>query len=93
MQEMFAALRLSAVGVATVIEMPLALFNSGTHIVDWHLAVIHLSIPNAEGSTKWRPDDPFRAIIGYHLARQLAVFTLAKVPDSRQACSSGDQKV
>ena len=46
MQEMFAALQLSAVEVATEVEMPLAVFNRGTHLVDWHLAIIHLSILN-----------------------------------------------
>lgn len=76
---MFAALQVSAAEVATEVEMPLAPFYSGTHFVDWHLAILQVSIPNAERCTRWRPHDPFRIVIGYHLARHLAVLALVKV--------------
>ena len=46
----------------------------------WSIAVIHLSIPNAERCTRWRTDDPFKIVIGYRRARQLAVFALVTVP-------------
>ena len=78
--EMVFSLQLSTVEVTTTVEMPLAFLNRGTHFVDWHLVTVHLSIPNAERCTRWRPDDPFRIVIGYHPARQLAVLTLVKAP-------------
>ena len=66
-----AALQLSAVERATSVGVSLALFNCVKHLVDWHLAILHLAVPNAERSTRWRLDDPFRIVIAYHLARQL----------------------
>ena len=60
--------------------MPLTFLNSGTHLVEWHLAMVHLSTPNSESRTGWRPYDPFGVIIGYYLARQLAVLALVKIP-------------
>ena len=77
---MLSTLQLSTVEATTEIVMPLTFLNSGTHLIDWHLAIVHLSIPNTESRTGRRPYDPFRVIIGYHLARQLAVRALVKIP-------------
>ena len=60
--------------------MSLTLVNRASPLIDWQLAILHLSITNAERSTRWRPDDPFGVVIGYHLARQLAVLTLVNDP-------------
>ena len=76
MQKVFATLQLSAIRTTTTVEVSLALLICGANLVDRHLAVVHLSIPKAGCNTRWRRDDPFWIVIGYHLARQLAVLAL-----------------
>ena len=80
MQEMLTSLQLSTIEVTTEVEVCFTVLNCRTHFVDWHLAIVHLSIPNAESSAGWRPYNPLRIIVGYHPTRQLAVFRLVEVP-------------
>jgi hypothetical protein len=74
------SLQLSTVEVATEIEVPFPLFNGCTHFVGWHLAIVHLSIPNTECGAGRRSYNPFRIVVIYHLARQLPIFRFIEIP-------------
>ena len=80
MQEVLTSLQMSTIEVTTEVKVFRACLNGCTHFIDRHLAIVHLSIINAECCAGRRPYDQLRVIVGYHLARQLAVLTLVDFP-------------